>query len=96
MQERGKGGEGGGGGGGKEGKEGRSGRVVVLGNFQCQGILLIWTIEGQGPIVLAIGVGWGCVEFFSLICLLFSFSFSQIETEIMSRRVVEPPTTEVM
>ena len=28
-------------------------------NFQCQGVLLIWIIVGQGPIALAVGVGGG-------------------------------------
>ena len=39
-------------------------------NFQC--VLLIWIIEGQGPIVLAVGAGGGCLDIFSLI-YLFSF-----------------------
>ena len=29
---------------------------MVLGNFQCQGILLIWILIGQRPTVLAIAV----------------------------------------
>ena len=36
-------------------------------NFQCQGVLLIWIIVGQGPIVLAVGVGEGGLDIFSLI-----------------------------
>ena len=28
-------------------------------NFQCRGVLLIWIIVGQGPIVLAVGAGGG-------------------------------------
>ena len=46
-----------------------SGRRV---NFQCQGVLLIWIIVGQGPIVLAVGAGGGCLDIFSLI---YHFSF---------------------
>ena len=32
--------------------------------FQCQGVLLIWIIEGQGPVALAVGVGGGCSDIF--------------------------------
>ena len=41
-------------------------------NFQCRGVLLIWIIVGQGPIVLAVGAGGGCLDIFSLI---YHFSF---------------------
>ena len=41
-------------------------------NFQCWGVLLIWIIVGQGPIVLAVGAGGGCLGIFSLI---YHFSF---------------------
>ena len=41
-------------------------------NFQCQGVLLVWMIVGQGPIALAVGAGGGCLDIFSLI-YLFSF-----------------------
>ena len=33
------------------------GRVMVLGNFQCWGVLLFWHMVGQGPAVLAAGAG---------------------------------------
>ena len=39
----------------------------MLGNFQCRGVLLIWTIVGQGPITLAVGAGGGCLDIFSLV-----------------------------
>ena len=39
------------------------GRAMVLGCFQCQGVLLLWHMVGQGPAVLAAGVGR--VGFFS-------------------------------
>ena len=36
------------------------GWAMVLGNFQCKGILQIWIITvGQGPTMLAVGVGVG-------------------------------------
>ena len=41
-------------------------------NFQCRGVLLIWIIVGQGPIVLAIGADGGCLDIFSL---NYHFSF---------------------
>ena len=34
------------------------GRAMVLGSFQCLGVLLLWHIAGQGPAVLATGAGW--------------------------------------
>ena len=42
--------------------------------FECRGVLLIWIIVEQGPIVLAVGAG-ECLEFFSLVLSLLS-SFS--------------------
>ena len=41
-------------------------------NFQCWGVLLIWIIVGQGPTVLAVGAGGGCLDIFSL---AYHFSF---------------------
>ena len=44
----------------------------MLLNFQWQGVLLAWITVGQGPIVLAVGAGGGCLDIFSLI---YHFSF---------------------
>ena len=41
-------------------------------NFQCLGVLLIWMKVGQGPSVLAVGAGEGCLEIYSLV---YHFSF---------------------
>ena len=41
-------------------------------NFQCWGVLLIWIIEGQGLIVLAVGAGGGYLDIFPFI---YHFSF---------------------
>ena len=41
-------------------------------NFQCWGVLLIWSRVGQGPITLAVGAGGDVWTFFSLI---YHFSF---------------------
>ena len=49
---------------------------MVLHNFQCSGILLIWIIVEQGPTVLAVGVGGGCFNILSLIYFLFLFLLS--------------------
>ena len=53
------------------------GRVVrtCWENFQCQGVLLIWIIVGQGPIALVVGAGGELFgHFFSRLLFLFSFS----------------------
>ena len=44
----------------------------VLGKLPVPGVLLTWIIVGQGPIVLAVDAGWGCLDIFSLI---YQFSF---------------------
>ena len=67
-------------------------------NFQCRGVLLIWIRVGQGPTALAVGVGGGCLDIFSLVChfsLTFSLSLGDgpIWTEILSQRAVKPKTT---
>ena len=41
-------------------------------DFQCRGAILTWITVGQGPIVLAVGAGGGCLDIFSLI---YQFSF---------------------
>ena len=41
-------------------------------NFQCRGALQIWIGVGQGPSVLAVGAGGGCLDIFSL---FYRFSF---------------------
>ena len=55
-------------------------------------------IEGQGPTMLAVGAGGGCLDiFFTHLSFLFSFSLSlgdsPIWTEILSPRAVKPKTT---
>ena len=50
---------------------------MVLGKLPVPGVLLIWIGVGQGPIALAVGVGWGLFgHFFSLLSFLSSFSLS--------------------
>ena len=39
--------------------------MMVLGSFQCRGVLLLLHIVGQGPAVPAAGAGWmGYIFFF--------------------------------
>ena len=45
---------------------GGSGRAIVLGNFQCRGVLLIRIIVGQNPHVLGVGADGDCLHIFSL------------------------------
>ena len=51
---------------------GTNGKVVVLGVPILKHFTVIWIIVGQGPIALAVGVGGGCLDIFSLV-YLFSF-----------------------
>ena len=45
---------------------------MVLGKLPVPGVLLVWTIVGQGPTVLAVGAGGCCLDIFlsSVISLL--------------------------
>ena len=45
---------------------------MVLGKLPVPGVLLIWIRVGQGPSVLAVGAGGGCLDIFSLV---YHFSF---------------------
>ena len=49
-------------------------------NFQCRGVLLIWIIVGQGPTVLTVGAGGGCLDIFSLVYQFSLLSPSLWET----------------
>ena len=57
---------------------------MVLGKRQVRGDLLIWILVGQWPTVLAVSVGWGCLDIFPLV-----YNFS----EILSPRAAKPKTT---
>ena len=52
------------------------GRAMVLGSSQGWGILLLWHMVGQGPVVLVAGAGWvGCfLCVFFIASILSSFS----------------------
>ena len=51
---------------------------MVLGKLPVPGRPIIWVIVGQGPIALAVGAGGGggCLDIFSLLYPIFSFSLS--------------------
>ena len=53
---------------------------MVLGTLPVPGRPTIWRIVGQGPIVLAVGAGGGCLDIFTLLCLFSSISPSLWET----------------
>ena len=61
------------------------GWVMVLGSFQCRGVLLLLHIVGQGPAVLAAGAGWVGYMFFHLssISNVLSFGRRLTMTEIL-------------
>ena len=50
---------------------------MVLGKLPVQGRPTIWIIVGQGPTVLAVGAGGGCLDIFTLI---YPLSLSLWET----------------
>ena len=58
--------------------EAGGGRVVrwCWANFQYRGVLLIWIRVGQGPSVLAVGAGGGCLDISSLVYHFSFFSLS--------------------
>ena len=53
---------------------------MVLGKLPVPGRPTIWMIVGQGPIVLAVGAGGGCLDVFTLLYLFSSLSPSLWET----------------
>ena len=53
---------------------GWSGGVMVLGKLPVPGHPTFWIIVGQGPIVLVVGAGGGCLDIFSLLCPFFPLS----------------------
>ena len=59
---------------------GRSGGVMVLCKLPVPGRPTIWMKVGQGPIVLAVGAGGGCLDIFTLLCPFSPLSPSLWET----------------
>ena len=49
-------------------------------HYQCRGVLLIWIIAGQWPFALAVGVGEGCLDIFTLVHFFSPLSPSLWET----------------
>ena len=50
--------------------------AMVLGKLPVPGRPTIWIIVGQGPTELAVGAGGGCLDIFSRLSFLFSYSLS--------------------
>ena len=42
-------------------------------NLQCRGVLLVLIMTGVGPIALAMGAGWGCLDILALVYHFFFF-----------------------
>ena len=56
---------------------------MMPGNCQRWGVILILKIVGQGPTVLSVSAGGGCLNFFlSLLLFLFSFSLSLGDSQL--------------
>ena len=49
-------------------------------NFQCRGVLLIWSRVGQGPTALTVSSGGCCLDIFTLVYYFSSLSPSLWET----------------
>ena len=47
---------------------------MVLGKLSVPGRPTVWIIVGQGPIALAVGVGMGCLDFFTHLYLVSPLS----------------------
>ena len=57
---------------------------MVLGDFQCQCVLLIWIIVGKRPTEPTVDEVGGCVDIFSLASYhLFSFSLSREKQSVI-------------
>ena len=50
--------------------------TLVLGKLPVPGRPIIWMIVGQGPITLAVGAVGGCLDIFTHLSFLSSFSLS--------------------
>ena len=59
---------------------GWSGGAMVLGKLPVPGRPTIFITVGQGPIALAVGAGWGCLDIFTLLCRFSPLSPSLWET----------------
>ena len=55
---------------------------MVLGKLPVPGRPTIWMIVGQGPLALAVGVGGGCLDIFTLLYPFSPFPPSLWETAL--------------
>ena len=63
------------------------GREMVLGRFQCRGVLLLWHIVGQGPAVLAADAGRVGCFCFCFVFFISSFISSFSDASSLGRRL---------
>ena len=70
----------------------RVGCSRALGNFLCQGTLLIGIMVGQGPTALAVCAGGYCLDILSLSCLPHSRRQLDID-QSSTLKTVKPKTT---
>ena len=54
---------------------------MVLGNFQCRGVIQIWIIVEQGPILIPAEAGGGCLDIFSLPFHISYFFRSRLDVD---------------
>ena len=71
------------------------GWAMVLGSFQCRGVMLLLQLVGQGPTVLAAGAGWvgsifHCIFHLSSLSNVLSFGRQLNMTEILWFRLLNP------
>ena len=67
------------------------GWAMVLGSFQCWGVLLLLHIVGQGAAVLAVSAGWVCYIFhLSSVSKVLFFGRQLNMTEILWFRLLNP------
>ena len=79
-------------------KRGWLGGAKVLGKLPVPGRPTIWITVGQGPTVLEVDAGGGCLDIFTLIypflsSFFLSLGVGPIETEILSQRPVKSKST---
>ena len=67
---------------------------MALGKLPVPGRQPVWMTVGQGPIVLAIGAGGGCLDIFTPVCPFFS-SFSRSVGETVRYRDNQPKNLKV-
>ena len=66
---------------------------MVLGKLPVPGRLTIWLTVGQGPTVLAVGAGGGCLDIFTLLYHFSPRETARYRLKYCLKGVVKPKTT---